>query len=296
MSEAFIKLDYRCNQKCLFCCTADDNESLSYEEAKKLVRKYAVDMNYPMISFTGGEPCVATYLSDIIQYAKSLDKKVKIQTNAMSFHDKIYTKKITESGVDLALVSIHSFDETTNDKLTNVKGSLSKSLKGIRNLIDLGVEVQIAYVITTNNFEIVNFVEFINKKFPEIKFIQFFVPWAISRGWEHRSLVPRFNKIEKELQKGFDKCSDYNIAFVTRGIPVCYLGKYWKYSSESRAILSEKPAMIINDFKDNKPRHSFEDSNTKEPQCKFCSMNKYCGGVWNTYPKIYPNDLWPVYY
>lgn len=295
MSEAFIKLDYRCNQRCLFCCTADDKESLSYAQAKEIVHKYAIEMNYPMISFTGGEPCVVSYIPKIINFAKGLDKKVKIQTNAIALHDKDYAKTLVDSGLDLALVSIHSYKNKINDKLTQVEGSLSKSLGGIQNLIDLGVEVQLAYVITKENKDISSFVEAIAKHFPEIKHIQFFVPWAISRGWQSRSLVPKFSEINEKLREGFDKCSDNNIKFVTRGIPICHLGKYWKNSTETNALLNEKPAMIINDFGDDKPRHSFEESNCKEPQCKFCVMNDKCGGVWNTYPKIYPYDLWPIY-
>ncbi len=294
MGEAFIKLDFACNQKCLFCCTADDIEKITFDQAKALVSKYAKEMGYKQISFTGGEPTVVRYLPKIISFSKSLGVKVKIQTNALLLADPVYAKMLVESGLDYSLVSIHSFDDTINDEITQVKGSLKKSLKGIANLIRYGIPVDIAYVITTLNEDILRFILFMEKRFPKIKNFQFFVPWAIARGWKNKHLVPRFKDIHKNLIKAFEYCENKKIEFSTRGIPLCFLGKYEHHSVETRALLSKEKPMMINDFIDMKPRHSFKDSNCKEPQCASCIKNSICGGVWNTYPKIYPGEIIPI--
>lgn len=294
MTEAFIKLDHRCNQRCLFCCTADDREQLSYGDAKHLVDKY-INMDYRRISFSGGEPTLVKYLPEIIGYSKSKDATVKIQTNAVLLSEKKYAQKIIDSGIDIALISVHSNIPHINDTITQLKNSQIRTMEGIKHLYDAGIEIHIAYVITKLNKELVDFLKFMDEKFPEIRNFQFFVPWAISRGWKNRHLVPRFSEIDKELKEAFEYCAKNKKNFVTRGIPLCHMKGYEEHSTETRALKSDEKAMIINDYEDNKPRHSFEESNSKEPQCRLCSKYHICGGAWNTYPKIFPNDLWPIY-
>ncbi|MFP4400777.1 MAG: radical SAM protein [Candidatus Woesearchaeota archaeon] len=294
MAEAFIKLDYRCNQKCLFCCTADDKDVLSYENAKGLVDKY-MEMDYKQIAFSGGEPTLVDYLPKIIRYSRSKGARVKLQTNALLLSEKKYAQKIINSGINIALISVHSNNPITNDKITQVKNSLKRSLNGIKHLYDAGIEIHIAYVITKLNKDLIDFLKFIDKNFPKITNFQIFVPWAISRGWENRHLVPKFSEIEKNLKEAFEYCKKNKKNFVTRGIPLCHMMGYDDHSTETRALKSNEKAMIVNDYKDDKPRHSFEESNSKEPQCRLCSKYHICGGAWNTYPKIYPNDLWPIY-
>jgi hypothetical protein len=54
--------------------------------------------------------------------------------------------------------------------------------------------------------------------------------------------------------------------------------------------------MIISDFGDFKPRHSFEESNSKAPQCRFCWLDDECGGTWKQYLKLFGYlDLFPIY-
>jgi len=294
MTEAFIKLDYACNQKCLFCCTSDDKERLSLKQAKELVDRYVKQMRYKCVSFTGGEPTVVNYLPEIITYVKKLGAKVKLQTNALLLADRDYTKKLISSGLHFALVSFHSYRDSENDRITQVKGSLQKTLNGIQNLVDNGIEVHVAYVITTLNKDLIGFVKSVKKRFPSINSFQFFVPWARARGWENRKYVPRLSDIEQSLKSLFEYCSNNKIHFSTRGVPLCYMSGFEDHSVETNAVKSSAQPMIINDFIDNKPRHSFEDSNAKEPQCRGCEKNSICGGTWNTYPQLYPGELRPV--
>ena len=70
--------------------------------------------------------------------------------------------------------------------------------KGIQNLLINNIHVNIAYVITTLNTDLVGFIEFINKKF-KIDDFTFFLPWPKARGWLNRKYVPKLSSIEKNL-------------------------------------------------------------------------------------------------
>ncbi|MFH1510419.1 MAG: radical SAM protein [Candidatus Woesearchaeota archaeon] len=294
MSEAFIKLDFRCNQECLFCCTSDDKDSLSAEEARNLIAKYVNDMGYRTVCFTGGEPTLRPDLPELVSYAKSLSAEVKLQTNGSLLYDKKIASQLVDAGVTRALVSIHSHKDEINDFITNTPGSLQKSLSGIQNLLELGVDIHLAYVITNQNIELTDFVRFVKSRFPVINFFLFFLPYPLARGWRNRQYVPRLGDIEKNLSELYGYCKSKGIGFSTRGIPLCYMAGFENHSSETQALMSEEKPMVINDYEVLEPKHSFEETNVKDDCCKFCAVNDCCGGVWRYYPDIHKHQLWPV--
>lgn len=294
MSEAFVKLDFACNQKCLFCCTSDDKESLSTGQAKALIEKYVKEMQYDSVVFTGGEPTIRDDLIELVKFSKNLGAEVKLQTNGVVLHDKDYVSKLVQAGLTKTLVSIHSFNEETNDFITQVPGSLKKSLTGIKNFIDNKVQVHIGYVITSKNTDLVGFVKFIKQKFPEINFFLFFLAWPFARGWRNRQYTPRLKDIETNLKEVFDYCAKNGVDFSTRGIPLCYMRGVENHSSETQGLLSDEKPMVINDYKTLEPKHSFEETNVKEPCCDFCKLNHKCGGIWKHYSEVHKNQLWPL--
>ncbi len=292
MSDAFIKLTHMCNQFCLFCCTADDTDDLSYNDAKILVDKYIDELKYNSIVFSGGEPTLKDYLPKIIAYAKSKGAHVRLQTNGLKLSDMDYTQKLIDAGLDEVVISIHSHIPEINDEITQVKGSFIQSISAIKHLNTHKIPLTLAYVITTKNNDIINFLKYVKSNF-DVKFIMFFVPWAISRGWENKSYVPILSEIESNLLEGFNFAEDNQMRFNTRGLPICYMGKFWKHSSESDLLCNNKRPLMINDYDNDRPRHSFEESNAKAECCEYCSKKDMCGGVWNTYLKIHKNDLKP---
>ena len=294
MSEAFVKLDFACNQKCLFCCTSYDKDRLTTQEAKDLIKKYIEEFGYKMITFTGGEPTIRKDLAELIAYAKSFNVHVRLQSNGLMLSSKEYTKSLVNAGMDSTLISIHSYDPRVNDFITKVPASLKSSIQGIKNLLDLKIPVDLSYVICKKNTDLIGFVKFIKKEFPQINHFNFFLSWPMARGWENKEFTPRLRDIEKDLHEMFEYCKKHKIHFTTRGIPLCYINGFEMHSVETQGLLSNAKPMIINDYEVLEPKHSFEDSNIKEPQCKFCSLNNKCGGVWRNYDKIYKYDLWPV--
>lgn len=294
MSEAFIKLDFRCNQECLFCCTSDDKGCLSTEEARNLIQKYIKDMGYRTVCFTGGEPTLRPDLPELVSYAKSLSAEVKLQTNGLILSDKKAASRLVDAGVTRALVSIHSHLDEINDFITRTPGSLQKSLLGIRNLLELGIDVHLAYVITNQNTDLTDFVRFVKSRFPAVNFFLFFLSYPFARGWRNRRYVPKLKNIEKNLVQLFTYCQSNGIDFSTRGIPICYMDGFEKHSSETQGLRSREKPMVINDYEVLEPKHSFEETNVKEPSCAFCIKNKDCGGVWRYYPDIHKHQLWPV--
>ena len=170
MASNLIRLGNNCNERCLFCTVAYDNEKeLTHKEVKEKIA-FIKEKGGKSITFTGGEPTIRDDLPELIKYAKSLDLFTELQTNGVRLSDKVFSDKIIKSGIDVIVFSFHSHKKEIFDRLTDLDGSFTKAMKGIEN-VSGKVEIQISHVINSLNYrDTVDFVKFMKEKFPEIKF------------------------------------------------------------------------------------------------------------------------------
>ena len=87
-----------CNQKCSFCLndfqSKPSNGKMKFLDssvAKKVIWQYADSFKgkYPLqVYFSGGEPTLHPHLTEIMEYAKSLDCRVTLNTNG-NFPDSL---------------------------------------------------------------------------------------------------------------------------------------------------------------------------------------------------------------
>lgn len=291
-----MKTGPECNQKCLFCYTAED-EKVTTLQAKATIDKY-IEMGYSWISFTGGEPTIRDDIFELIHYARKKGADIiKVQTNGIRTADKKFLDKLVSAGMNRIYMSILSHNKETHEQLTQTPDSFEKAILSVKNIMSLKIPLEMSCVITTLNYShLKEYVAFMHSNFPGIESYQFLLFCPLKRGWMNRKFVPRLKDIEHPLMDMLEFCREHNIFVATRGIPLCYLGSFENVSVETKAILSRNKKMIISDFKDDVSRHSFEDSNSKAPQCKFCWLNKNCGGTWTKYLELYSaQELFPVY-
>ncbi len=296
MPEAFVKLGPECNQKCVFCYTTKD-ASVSTNDAKKTIDKY-IQMGYSWISFTGGEPTIRPDIFELISYARERGAKIiKVQTNGIETSDKNFLENLVSSGMNRAYMSVLSHKKSIHEVITQTPGSFEKAIKSIKNFMELGIPLEMSCVITKKNYShMKEYISFMHSNFPGIVSYQFLLFCPLARGWKNKSMVPTLKEIEEPLKDMLQFCKDRGIFVATRGIPLCYLHSFEYVSVETNSIRSVGKKMIISDFKDDEPKHSFEDSNTKAPQCKFCWLKKICGGTWKKYIELYgTNELYPTY-
>ena len=296
LTEAFVKLGPECNQRCLFCYTTEDKK-VTTKEAKRTIDKY-LGMGYEWISFTGGEPTIRNDLLELIEYAKDNGARIiKVQTNGLNISDINYLSELIEKGMNRCYISLLSHKPRIHNFLTQIPSSFKKTIKAVRNLIEFNIPIEIGCVITNRNYDhLKEFLKFMYSNFKEIETYQFLLFCPLSRGWKNRELVPRLRDLEESLLEMLEFSKKNDIHVFTRGIPLCYLDESQKASVETQSIISEGKKMIISDFENNESKHSFEESNSKAPQCKFCSLKNKCGGTWKKYLELFGYwELYPIY-
>jgi radical SAM protein with 4Fe4S-binding SPASM domain len=113
----------------------------------------------PQIALTGGEPLVTRHLWDIITFVQECSEKnnclLAIMTNA-TLVDRTIAKKLSQYKVlRMVQVSLDGANQKTHETIRG-KNTFAKTLEGIKNLADAGIQVGIHYTVHSDNCNEVN--------------------------------------------------------------------------------------------------------------------------------------------
>ena len=209
-------------------------------------------------------------------YAKKGNMCVDLQTNATTI-DKEYAKKLSNAGLDKAFVSLHAHNEILNEKITRVSGMFDRTIKGIKLLMENGIEVSINIVINSLNYmHIDKIVKLITSDLKGIYIINFSYVAPIHNAIENKWIIPKISDALPYIKSAFDLCISNGVHFSMPrrcGIPICFIPEYEKYlEPSSRSSSDSSPGKI------------------KPDNCHKCEYFLGCEGIWKEYIKIYGSD------
>ncbi len=104
------------------------------------------------ITFTGGEPLMAERFSEMVLFVRMKGIAVTVISNG-NYGDIPAYKQLTELGVSLFELPVHSKDPGQHDYLTGHQGSWKRSVEAIKGLLNTKAEVVVVIVLTKANFE-----------------------------------------------------------------------------------------------------------------------------------------------
>lgn len=262
-----------CNQDCPFCSW--------YPKIAIDLKKLKQSIKWlPNISLQWWEPTISPYLFDIIHFARENGTDfINLITNGLKIgEDKDFAYKIAQN-IDMFHFAFMSHKAEIADELWKSENTLKLKMSGIHNLIKAwaGKKIRIVHIIQNKNInDIVHFVYFIHKVFPEIwliefKYIQYF--WNKNNLWN----IPTYDESFERINKALKLCSKYGIDFLVNGIPLCKIDKNY-YT---------KCASFHNN---NSPEQMEIYATTKVEKCGTCKVSEKCIGIRKDYIMIHGDE------
>ena len=162
---------------------------------------------------------------------------------------------------------------------------------------DKGKEIP-AIVDSENNYrDLSSFVNFVNKKFPEIKNITFSFIYPAGAALKNKNIFPQLSKVEPCLQKAFKLCRQNKIDFSisTCGtVPLCFLKGYEDILLKQQELDQPDNVGLVDAQKDVEyelaTKKFHKKTKIKSSKCVDCFYNKKCGGIWRDYVEMYGMD------
>lgn len=292
----YIQITRDCNQKCIICSNPPNNKRLSYEKAKKEVDELK-KREYDGVILTGGEPTLYPKLPDLIKYC--LKKKIfpRIITNGQKLADLNYLKTLKKAGLQHLHLSIYSYRDDIQAKISQNKNSLKNIKKALNNLKKIkGITVDVNIAISKYNANhLSKTVSWLVKKRPFIKHFVFnnLDPF-MNRASENPQVIPRLNDFELELHKSLEILEKNDKTFRVERVPLCYLTDFEHVSTETRKIVKNEDRIIY--FLDKRGKVIQDDWYYKKTDCcQVCFLNKICAGLYGMEKYYNEKELYSVF-
>ncbi|MCD6537480.1 radical SAM protein [Candidatus Bathyarchaeota archaeon] len=170
---------YKCNLKCKHCyenAGRSGKYELSTDEAKQtidILSKLA-GVGLPALSFSGGEPLAREDFFDIVSYAKKRIPYLSLASNG-TLITKDNAKRLRDAGIDYVEISLDGASAATHDWFRGIPGAFERTMEGIKNCIEEGIDTCIATVIHRQNIaeieKILNLADELGVRFMHFNYI-----------------------------------------------------------------------------------------------------------------------------
>ena len=150
-------MTYKCNLRCLHCyinASPEGNDGLSTEEGIRLIDQMA-EIKIPLLIMSGGEPLIRKDFFDLASYASQKGLKLALSTNGTLITEK-FAQRLKEIGFSYIGISLDSPYPEFHDKFRGVDGAFELTVKGIKNAINVGLNVGLRFTITSKNIDYVD--------------------------------------------------------------------------------------------------------------------------------------------
>ena len=154
-----VDVTNKCNFDCRYCYNKNNDflkeAELGDTELLSLIDKIVKELNPVVISFSGGEPLLRKKcLIQAIEKLKNQDIDTWLTTNASLLNTETIGE-LKNAGLNKIFTNIDSNDPYIHDMLRGKKGSFSKSMETIRQLVEiLGADnVITTLVVTKENYK-----------------------------------------------------------------------------------------------------------------------------------------------
>lgn len=150
-----VRINRRCNEKCLFCNSRGfmENDSRGREHVLETIRSIA-DKGIKLITITGWEPTLEPELEEYISEARALGlETIILQSNGLTLTDLALCTRLRDAGLTHVNLSCHGVDPEVAAKLTGVAGDAEAKVIAASNMLSLGVAVELNMVLTSLNMD-----------------------------------------------------------------------------------------------------------------------------------------------
>ncbi len=280
----YLQIIRQCNQKCLFCSNPDNNNIISFAEGKKYIDEF-IKNGYQGVILTGGEPTLHPEIIKFVRYCREKNIEPRIITNGQKTADFALLDKLKNSGLDLMHVSVQSVKPKTQAYLSSNQDSLRNILRTLINARKMKININLNIVINSLNAEdLPLLVQFFIRSFPEIKHYVFNnLDPEMNRVQENLFLIPKFKSFKRSLPTALKLLKKYNKSFRVERVPLCYMGDFAAFSTETRKIVKseERTILFLDKRRDDKFYRQTGFFYNKFDECRKCSLTEICAGLFS---------------
>lgn len=285
-----LKIGFSCNNCCRFCVQGDKRHRVAPPPLETLIEELERGRETADgVVFTGGEPTLRAELLDLVRRAHQLGyAPIQIQSNGRVFASLEACEDLIEAGATEFSPALHGHLPALHDHLTRAPGSFAQTVRGIRNLHDLGRPVITNSVVVRANAPTLPELASLLVALRVVQFQFAFVHpvGSVARGFTR--VVPRMELVSRPLRRALAIGRAAGAQPVTEAVPYCILPGLEDCVIEGRIPPTRvvDAGITVEDYAEYR-RH---EGKLKGPECPRCRWFDRCEGPWREYPERYGFD------
>lgn len=289
MEKVDVKCGFTCNNRCLFCVQGDKRErygDIPTDQVMETLKAARGDAD--SIVFTGGEVTIKKDFILLVKQAAELGfRHIQIQTNGRMFSSRNFCRETVRAGANDFSLALHGHVPELHDYLTRAGGSFFQTVKGIRNLKELGQRVGTNSVITRPNYRNLPALARLLIHLGVDQFQFAFVHPVGSAMANFTGIVPRLSLAAPYVKSGLALGLKAGKTVMTEAIPYCFMAGFSHCIAEQRIPRTKIfDVQIVSDF----TAYRIEEGKAKSSECGACIHDQVCEGPWKEYPEHYGWD------
>ena len=298
MNSMYLAVGYNCNHRCYFCpCGKKEGKAKAAptEQMIEAIETGIQNNGIEYITLSGGEPILHPGFHDILEYCVSKKLCVTILSNGDILHKESnvhkYFDNIDPSYFNIT-TAIHSDQPELHDRVTGVKGSYCRTVKGLKNLIPLRIPFTVKQVISKWNYKrLPEFVDFVHREYgPFASLTLCGMDFCGMNREEIAEVAIAYKEIGQYLEKALDIVLSIRQQFggfpqvTVADLPLCCVDPYyWGFFTKvSRGKLSKYSAPKQSDGEVSSSEEIVNDCDVYFKECGSCCVSDFCPGVWNS--------------
>lgn len=296
MERLELHLTYTCPERCAFCSEAHrmrdfDRFPVTWARAATVLRMHA-ERGVKGVHLTGGEPTIHPEFVEILVLAKKLGMRTSVGTIGTMLARRPFAERALPH-LDEALFSLHGPNAALHDELAGRAGSFEQVTTALKLALELRPDFGafVNTVVTRANIDALpDTVDFADSLGAKLIVVSNMTPEGAAFDRYAELAVP-LAKLAEVLPTVPSRAKSAVIRFF--GVPMCVLGSQRMLSNDlhwdPRVTVEwgRAPGKVVFDgiyswAPERKRAHVAE--------CKQCSLNRVCMGVFDRYAELFPVD------
>ena len=282
-NNATVFLTGRCNSNCIMCPTSDAERTTANGMSDEWMIEYIelLPDNLNHVVVTGGEPTLRTelFFRVIRRLAERFPEiEVLLLSNGRSFAASSMANRLLDYCPPFLKIAIpiHAADAALHDKITQTKGSFHQTCKGIYNLMNRKIPVELRIVVSALNYlcleDIADLILRSNWKPVIINFIGLEVRGNCAK--YHQSVYMQDSKVFPYIKLAAEKLISAGMDVSFYNYPLCTIEQgFW---SLCRKSISPHKVRFYDD-------------------CDLCDVKAYCGGFFDSTYRMIKPEHYPIH-
>ncbi len=287
-TKLYLNLGYACNCSCIMCVLPEyGNFFFDTEEVKESIDESGLSEG-DCIEFAGGEPTLHHDFLDLCRYTVEHNPaQLWILSNGIRFADEAFARAFATVGATGVMIPLYSHRPEIHDTITSRKGSFEKTVRGLRNLQELGVNMVIKFISMTPNYQDPpEYMEYVIENFPDQRVLFTGLCLMGDAKKRIREVCTPYRQVVGYLERAVDIAEERDFESCLHLMPMClFQPKYWRFFGADCCKNPELSAYLR--LLKEKP----EDTPLGQPPvCGTCDLRQRCHWIWEAYENAFGLD------